>query len=189
MMELVNAMENYLVYAGDSGEEAARLFDGTVGEDGKLNSRGNDLRRIFDGGGNRTTGVGTLGGTSGRTGEQPAALADGDPVFAVIAINTNVVMTQTGVLDDYQEARGHFMAAVELDVQMEAAGQRVKPVSYVIHETAENLVFADERRQGQPYDYATAHTAAMHREAQVRRDLGITGGFAGGIVQTTMPKK
>jgi hypothetical protein len=147
------------------------------------------LARIFNGGGNRRQGVGTLGGTSGRTGDQPADLADGDPVFAVIAINTNVQMQQEGISDDYQEGRGHFMTAIALEEQSAGQGQAVKAVSYVIHESAENLVFAAERRNGDQYDYHSAHSAAMQREAVLRRDLHLTGGFAGGALITTMPRK
>src|SRR5262249_39449999 len=52
-------------------------------------------------------------------------------------------------------------------------GKEVRPVSMFIHESAENLVFA---REGGTINYL----AAIRREAFIRRELGITGGFAGG---------
>jgi hypothetical protein len=54
------------------------------------------------------------------------------------------------------------------------------------HESAENLVFA---QQGGSFDYGAAHSAAIRREAAIRKELGITGGFAGGgDIRTNVPK-
>ena len=54
--------------------------------------------------------------------------------------------------------------------------QVVQPAGLFIHESAENLAFA---RSGNR-DYDPAHAHALVREATIRRDLGFTGGFAGG---------
>jgi|SRR5215472_2277934 len=84
-----------------------------------------------------------LVGTSGRPGSlQPANLANGDSVFAVIVYNTGAVQTQSGI--DYGAAAGYQVAYVDPDlVAAEAQGlnQGVQPVSLFIHESQENLAF------------------------------------------------
>jgi hypothetical protein len=103
---------------------------------------------------------------------QPAALADGDPVFALIAYNENAVMTQDGV--------GAAGEAVKSGV-----GHPVAPASFFVHEAAEKLAF---RSQGN-WDYPQAHNAAIRREGQIRQDLRWAGGWAGGHVHTTVPRR
>jgi hypothetical protein len=128
-------------------------------------------------------------GTRGRVGSpQPANLAKGDPVFAVIAHNTKTVMTQISVDWRYADETEIFRtdcSPPEYFVQRSCAGQRVRPVSLFIHESDENLEFA---RQGD-YNYLRAHVHAIHREAAVRQALHISGGFAGGLIWSRIPRK
>ena len=183
--ELVGSADNYLYYSGTNGTEAAALFEGSfeTNKKGEVKPTDAGKRRIkrFEGTISNEEGAeGTLVGTRGR-GQgtlQPANLANGDPMFAVIAYNTGAVQTQGSVSKDYP---------VEAEAQAAGVGQRVRPVSLFIHESSENLVFA---QQGGRFDYGAAHTAAIRREATIRRELGITGGFAGGgDIRTNVPKK
>jgi len=96
LLGLVNATENYVYFAGTDGGAAADLFQGTRDDKGKLTNAGKAISNRFTCGGNYISGCGTQVGTTGRTNaDQPAKLANGDPVFAVIAINTNTVITET----------------------------------------------------------------------------------------------
>lgn len=185
LAEAVNSTDNYLYYAGTNGREAASLFQGMFETNKKGELKPTDAGKFrirqFEGTiPNRSGDEGTLVGTRGR-GQgtlQPANLANGDPVFAVIAYNTGAVQIQGAVSKDYP---------IELGAQTAGVGQRVRPVSLFIHETAENLVFA---QQGGRFDYGAAHSAAIRREATIRRELKITGGFAGGgQIQTNVPKR
>lgn len=173
LLDQVNSSDNYLYFAGTSGTDAAALFQGTTGKNGKPNQQGKDAANFFTCGGGITAGCGTVVGTLGRPGtRQPAALANGDPVFAVIGYNENAVQTQVGLGAAGGAARSGL-------------GQRIAPASLFTHESAENLAF---RSQGN-FNYQQAHDAAIRREAQIRQDLGAVGGFAGAEIRTTVPKK
>jgi hypothetical protein len=168
VFDLVDSADNYLYFSGTSGDAAAALFQGTMGSNGELNQQGKIAANYFTCGGGITEGCGTLVGTLGRPRTRwPAALASGAAVFTVIAYNEEVGLGDAG------------------DAARSGLGQRVAPASFFTHESAENLAF---RKQGN-FDYRQAHDAAIRREAQVRQDLGVVGGFAGAFVQTTVPKK
>jgi hypothetical protein len=118
-------------------------------------------------------------GTRGRSSTpQPGNLANGDPVFAVIAFNTLAVAQQYGIARDFPG---------EMAAQISGLGQRLKPISFFIHESAENREFA--RIGASDANYNAAHTAAQTREATIRAALGITGGFSGGAVRVTVPRE
>jgi RHS repeat-associated protein len=173
LLDQVNSTDNYLYFAGTTGDASALLFQGTTGKNGKLNQRGKDIANEFTCGGGRVTGCGVLVGTSCRmNAQQPADLTNGDPVFAVIAYNENAVLTQTGVGSAGEVAKAGI-------------GQGIAPASLFVHESAENLAF---RSQGN-WDYPQAHNAAIRREGQIRQDLHTGGGWAGGEIRTTVPKK
>ncbi|MGH9768147.1 MAG: RHS repeat-associated core domain-containing protein [Blastocatellia bacterium] len=184
ILEMVESTDTYLYFAGDnnSGEAVADLFNSTRDARGNLNEKGRNISNSFTGNNPARQG-GTQIGTTGRIPTpQPANLANGDPVFAVIAYNTNIVQTQTAVSYEYP---GGFLG------QMSGLGQRIEPVSLFIHESAENLEF---RRIGRftitLQDYNTAHTHAQYREAVIRSELGITGGFAGGgAITSRVPRQ
>jgi RHS repeat-associated protein len=181
---LVNATENYLFFAGTDGAAAADLFQGTRDAKGKLTDAGKDVSNSFTCGGNLIAGCGTAVGTAGRAGaKQPANLANGDPVFAVIAYNINAVQTQTATAyGSLNPVPDDVKAAQEAGV-----GKVVRPVRFFIHEAAENREFA---RQGAGnFNYANAHAHAIRREAVISRELKMTGGFAGGFLDTRVPKK
>jgi hypothetical protein len=135
---------------------------------------------------------GTLVGTKDRSGGtlDPANLANGDPVFAVIAYNTNTVQTQSKVDYQYTDVGEIFRtgcSAPECGVQRSGVGQRIRPVNLFIHESDENMEFARQGRGN--YNYPRAHVHAIHREAMIRRELHISGGFAGGVVDSRIPRK
>jgi RHS repeat-associated protein len=181
---LVNARENYVYFAGTDGGAVADLFQGTRDKKGKLNDDGKAISNRFTCGGNYVSGCGTQVGTAGRANsEQPARLANGDPVFAVIAYNINTVQTETKT--DYGT-----LNPVPADVkaaQESGVGQAVHPVSWFIHESTENRKFA-EQGAGK-MDYGTAHAHAIQRETAIRKALNIGGGFAGAFLDTRIPKK
>lgn len=181
---LVNAAENYVYFAGSDGGAAADLFKGTRDDKGKLTDKGKAISNRFTCGGNYISGCGTQVGTTGRTNaEQPANLANGDPVFAVIAMNVNTVVTQTNT--SYGT-----LSPVPADVeaaQKAGVGLVVRPVSFFIHESSENRKFAQQGAG--KMDYGSAHAHAIVREAAIRKALNITGGFAGAYLDTRIPKK
>jgi len=185
LAELVNSPKTFLVYSGADADAVARLFDGTVNKKGELNSLGKKIRDQF-----RETGV--VVGTSGRPGQnQPA----GDS-FMLIAINAETISNIQSGIGGYDFPDGF----IDADEQFSGLGQKVQPVGFLIHELAENLDFSRHGshpeftahiKSNKPmwgnyvrgyYDYRRSHNYAIHREAEIRRDLGITGGFAGGCL-------
>ena len=194
VLELVASNDNYVFYAGSSsdGMEVAGLFQGTTTTDKhgkkKLTDAGKNTVNFFTCNG-YNSGCGTRIGTTGRNGtDQPVNLVNGDPVFAVIAYNTNTVQTQTSVAYPTGTTEAE-RASLDADVggaQSEGLNKRVHPASFFYHESAENLIF---RERGDVNNYNPAHHEAMRREAAIRRDLGFTGGFSGGGLTTTVPKK
>jgi len=182
---LVRDSENYLYFAGTDSKDVNSLFQGATDAKGKLTSVGKTIANEFAAADGRITGGGTLVRTNGRLSDMtPANLANGDPVFAVIAYNTNATLTQEAVSSEISG-----FSNVETSTQKEGVGKVVKPVSFFIHESTENREFARQKRAGQPFNYNSAHTHAMHREASIRKALGITGGFSGGALITTINKK
>jgi len=180
----VTASESYLYFSGTNGADAAALFQGTTDKKGKLTNEGKSISNTFTCGGNLVSGCGTVVGTAGRAGaKQPANLANGDPVFAVIAYNLNTVQTQTATnYGNLNPVPDDVKAAQEAGV-----GKVVRPVRLFIHESAENIEFS---RQGAGnFNYPNAHAYAIRREAAISRELKMTGGFAGGFLDTRVPKK
>jgi RHS repeat-associated protein len=193
LLDLVNSSDNNLYYAGTDGAEAAALFQGSVDKNGKVTQVGKNRANEFTGNNDNRQG-GTLLGTTGRSGQnQPANLANGDPVFFVLAINTESVQTQVGVSfgPSFSSTVGDglVLAIASGDLQREGLNQQVRPVSIAIHESAENLEFANQRDAGNSMNYTSAHNLAIEREAVIRRELKITGGFAGGLIQPRVPKR
>jgi RHS repeat-associated protein len=178
LYDLVTTSDTYIYYAGTDGEEAANLFD--VSGD-----RRRQLINQFTGRGYEQ-GVGTMIGTTGRGGQnQPlprSPMENADRVHFALAFNTRLVIEQTGI------SGGEF-ANVEVDAQRAGVGQRVLPVSFFIHESAENLAFQGQRGEPGPYNYGAAHSSAMRREAIIKQELRIPGGFAGGQLRTTIPRE
>ena len=192
----VESNDTYVYFAGTDGAAAVDLFDGQNLNNGTVapltaNQRRDQANR-FEGNGPENAG-GTLVGTNGRAGSlHPSNLANGDPVFAVIAYNTGAVQTQTGISQVTQGPSGAHVDAdgvpIEFGEQVRGLGKRVQPASLFIHESDENLVFARmpaNRRQG---GYNEAHEHAMRREGAIRWALNITSGFAGGVIQTRVPR-
>jgi RHS repeat-associated protein len=174
--DMVSSPLIFEYFAGTNGEDAARLFKGTTKSNDKLNQSGKDLRDRFT---CHLGGCGTLVGTTGRPlANQPADLATGDSVFMVIAYNEQTVTTQTGTGNvDPNSPVGQASAA--------GVGKTVLPVSTFIHESAENYAWA---KLVPSWSYAAAHGLAQIREADIRRDLNISGGFAGGFLNVTVPE-
>ena len=193
LLGLVNATENYLYFAGTNGTAAADLFQGSRDDRGRTTSLGRGRARDFEGNNEQRRG-GTLVGTTGRDHAlQPANLANGDPVFAVIAYNTNTVQTQVGISNAFNfvgfggREGGASFSTTAGAAQRAGLNQVIRPVSLFIHESAENRDFAQRGAANSRYPFAHKH--AMLREATIRRELNITGGFAGGVVQSRVPRR
>jgi RHS repeat-associated protein len=188
---LVNASESYLFYVGNRFEDIADAFDGALNEDGDLTNKGKAMRDSFRGVG-YNTGGGTASGVRGRPSTlfTPGQLANGDPLFSIIAVNSDALMVQTGVgrHPTMLEMANGTLVMVEQAAQTSGLFQTVSPASYFIHEGVEAQVFA---RTGfsSPTAYINAHRTAIVREAAIRRDLGLTGGFAGGLQTITFPRR
>lgn len=195
LAELIQSPETFLVYLGANAESVARLFEGTVDDQGKLNDKGKAIAKEFK---ERSYIVSTRGRP--LSANQPA-----NGVFTVLAINPATFnLVQTGVSSD-----------TETD-QSGGLNQTVKPVSLMIHELAENLDFSvngtganapkpDESLKEKKAtralydqqvnkargfeDYARAHRYAIRREAKIRNDIKtITGGYAGGSLERPKEK-
>lgn len=193
--QLIGRDQTFLVYLGADANAVAKLFAGTTNADGSLNKEGQKIAKKFNE-------DGSIVGTNGRPlSEQPS----GD-IFTVLAINP-------AAYDYNQIGTGSY--GVETETLQTGIGQRVRAVSLLIHELAENLDFSINGAGGghpapdktlykkkatralyqQQYnlyiggvDYERAHKSAISREVQIRRDLTtINGGFAGGSL--AKPKK
>lgn len=186
MLGLVNATENYIYFAGTDGTAAADLFQGSRDDTGRITSSGRRISDEFTGNNRRTQAAGSVVGTRGRLRgvNEPANLANGDPVFAIIAYNTNAMFTQSRInyqYTDISEIGRNGCAALVCGAQRSGVGQVVRAVSFFIHESSENLEFA--RIGASQANYDAAHQYAMRREAAIRRELRIGGGFAGGMLE------
>ncbi|QYO67996.1 RHS repeat domain-containing protein [Leptolyngbya sp. 7M] len=187
---LVEAPEMYLFYHGNDFGEIADLFDGAFNDKGKLTRYGQDLKRKFEG---RTRGqrphIGSIVAVYGRpSGIQPGSI-NGTPLFAIIAVNSDIPIIQTGIgtgdsrnrmLESFSDGGG----IIAPSAQASGIFQRVSAASYFIHEGAEaqtfkRIGFVDFR--GKP-NYRRAHSEAMRIEARIREAIELTGGFAGGAV-------
>lgn len=185
--------EIQLWHAGVDGNAVVDLFEGTRNPNGGLTSAGTRIRDLFNGNTPNRRG-GFVIGTRGRAiADQPSGFLTftlGEPVFAVIAFNTNVEITQSGVDDRYTDESGHIL---EFWSQFEGLGQRVSPANLFRHEAEENYAFAIMSAFGIPLNadaYYAAHQHAMRREAEVRNSLtGNQGGFAGGELERRVPRR
>jgi RHS repeat-associated protein len=191
LYDLVTSPDIQVWHAGVDGNAVAGLFRDTRNNNGRLNRRGENIRDEFNG---RQEGQGTAGGyvlgTTGREGSYQPADFNGEAVFAVIAFNTNTVMTQEGVNERHVDSDGRIF---EFWSQFEGLGQRVSPANFFRHEGEENIVFAFLRDEGIPLDgnaYLTAHRMSMATEGVIRRSLKeFQGGFAGGgNIKSNVPR-
>jgi RHS repeat-associated protein len=186
---LVASPQIYLFYAGTDENEAASYFTNKEA-----------ARREFNGTrrGYKPGQGGSVTGTTGREAPEPAKLPTGEDVYFAMTINTNAVITQSSDLGENLRGMGtgtpfnkDILAAL-----ISGAGQQVQPISFFIHEAAEKQKF-EEIGFTQPYsaqpngrsNYGTAHNYGKEREAAIRRELGLTGGFAGGIITRHVPQR
>ena len=135
-------------------------------------------------------------GTAGRGNASPADLPNGEAVFAAIPIDTaNLFTQQTDLTKNLQYGRDESGTPFDMNVVgalIQGMGHKVQPVSLFIHEAAENLRFAQIGvhhpvlgvGKGHKFDnHHRAHNYAKRREAVIRQELNISGGFAGGALQ------
>ncbi|HKS30534.1 MAG TPA: RHS repeat-associated core domain-containing protein [Pyrinomonadaceae bacterium] len=180
---LVNVGEIYLFYNGNDFREIADLFDGATNERGELTREGRQLQRIFNGNYYNQPHLGYLVAVGGRRGQyaQPGKI-DGAPIFAIIAINSDIPMIQEG-LDTRTSDFANGGGIVALSGQLSGLGQRVSAASFFIHEGAEaqtfNRIGFINRFSGRD-NYLNAHQEGMRVEERIRQALKLTGGFAGG---------
>jgi hypothetical protein len=187
LLGIIQASENYLFYGGTDGAAAAALFKDMVDKDGKVVKNAKDRANEFTGNNDQRRG-GSLVGTTGRHAAlQPANLANGDPVFCVIAYNTNAVFTQDKLGGTSQLTIADALSSTSEVAAAQASGlnQKIRPGSFVIHEATENREFS---RIG-VNNYDAAHSHALTREALLRKEMKLTGGFSGGHVHKEVPKK
>ncbi|MBA3439255.1 MAG: hypothetical protein H0T92_05235 [Pyrinomonadaceae bacterium] len=170
LFDFTTAPDLMVFYAGRDGEAVAELFINTC----KLYPR-TRIAQTFTGQG-YIWGGGHVSGIRGR----PLVPQPASDVFAVIAFHTGAIAQQT-------EVSRHF-ASVAVAEQAEGVGKVVPLMALYLHEVAEVLAFAEQRRRGQTLNYKAAHTAAIEREAAVRRQRKMVGGFAGGSLRFTVPQ-
>ena len=95
-------------------------------------------------------------------------------MYSVIAYNTNAIGIEVDELYygvDYETIPDNVVSAEVSGIQ-----QKISPVGLFIHESAEALAFR-----------AYAHSRAILKEALIRADLHIAGGFAGAKVKYSVP--
>jgi RHS repeat-associated protein len=159
--DMVESPANFLYYAeaGTDGKAAAKEL-----VDGAANSSGNltGVGRYAAGSfacQGRDSYCGWLVQTRGRPNDVDPTL----PYFAAIGLNEFTAFTEQG--------------------------RPVSPVSFFIHESAENLEFLKQfgRFDSNFWNYDDAHGMAFFREMMIRLDLtNIPGGFGGGDVNSTI---
>ncbi len=132
---------------------------------------------------------GTAIGLAGRPlADQPADLANGTPVYSVIAYNTNAIGIEVDELYygvDYETIPDNVVSAEVSGIQ-----QKISPVGLFIHESAEALAFRAYVNMYGSFDagaYPYAHSRAILKEALIRADLHIAGGSAGAKVKYSVP--
>jgi len=167
LYDLVNNKKVFEFFAGvgGDGKEAASLFvDGTGNFSRKSDSKQFEER-------------GSLIGTKGREGQaQPA----GD-VFALIAWNLSFVVRQDS--SDVPTPSSLAKAAVNAGKK-----QEVPFSALYVHEASENLAFDSMGKTTfDSADYGNAHFAAIEREALIRQQGNLRGGFAGGSLSLSRP--
>jgi RHS repeat-associated protein len=196
LVELINRPQIFLVYLGADADSVARMFEGTVGKDGKLNDKGKKIAETFKN-------EGYIVRTAGRPGFNETIAGE---AFTVLAIDPKgFSRTQEGDAGIAEFTSGN--------------NQKVAAVSMMMHELAENLDFSirgthsgtmpnrkDKQFKGKEgkklYDalyaeargwnaYPRAHGFAQQYEIRLRQDLkGISGGFAGAVLGAAEhPKK
>lgn len=169
LFDFVNGPELIVFYAGTDGAAVANLFI----RECRLYPP-EKIARTFNGHG-YVWGGGHISGIEGRRGvPQPA-----NEVFAVIAFHTSATVQQIAVSQ-------HF-STVATAAQHAGVGKDVPLAALYLHEVAEVLAFAEQRRRGQALNYREAHAAAIEREAEIRGQRKMDGGFAGGMLRFAVP--
>ncbi len=126
--ELVGRSETFLVYLGADSSAVAKLFAGTTNDDGSLTKEGKRIQKVFEANG-------YIVNTRDRPGQAGESAGD---VFTVLATNPEAFNYEQGGV-----ASSSFgITEDEARIQAGGIGQRVRPVSLLIHELAENLDFA-----------------------------------------------
>jgi hypothetical protein len=162
--ELAESDEVYVFYYGDDPKEAVSHVQAT----GKYAKSLEDAYTFKD----RSAGGGTLINTRGRP-RQPVAPEEG--VFAVVAVNPNVTVTQVGV--------GNVAGTPEEATAQAGVGKEVPHYRMFMHEAAEKQEFA--KQEPVASDYQSAHYVAIQSEAILEQERKEDVGFAGGDVRTT----
>ncbi len=187
---LVNAPELYLFYYGNDFGEIQDLFEGATDDRGRLTSEGRILQRRFEGRlPGRAPHLGYITAVRGRPGAYAQPTSD-SLIFAIVALNSDIPMVQTGIDFNFREEFAGGGGIVALGSQMSGVGQRVRAASFFIHEGAEAQIFKrigfthpildpDGRKR---WAYKSAHSEAMRIEERIGINIGLVGGFSGGIL-------
>lgn len=179
LFDLVNDQESILFFAGTDANVAGEFVE--ENKDSPGNSR-EFLKKQFTGEA-YIAGGGYFVATKGRVANNggPVTGTPVDGLFAVVAFNTEAKFFEIQGKSDTDSTRD----------KKDPADLSVAISSFYIHEGAETLDFARQKRAGitlNPAAYSTAHAAAISREDKIREQLKITGGKAGGSIRTIAPK-
>lgn len=170
LYELVTAPEQVIFYVGTDSQAAAELFVSDCPRHPSHCVAAKFAGTQYAHGGGHVVGI------RGR----PLVPQPAGEAFAVVAFNTAARVQQTGTARQFAE--------VAVAEQAAGSGQQVPLAALFIHEAAEVLEFARQRKRGERFDYTAAHTAAIRREAEIRGQRRLSGGFAGGDLQITTPR-
>jgi RHS repeat-associated protein len=180
LYDLVNDAETFLFYAGTDAERAGSFVE--ENKDSRSLSR-EQLKKQFTGEA-YAAGGGYFVATRGRVTDAGGA-ATGTPIdgiFAVIAFNTDAQFFEIQGVSDTDSTRDKKKDPDYLSVSLAA---------FYIHEGAENLDFARQKREGiilNSSAYRVAHNAAITRENKIREQIKMVGGKAGGSIRSIAPK-
>jgi RHS repeat-associated protein len=180
LYDLVNDAETILFYAGNDADKAGSFVE--ENKDSKSFSR-DQLKKQFTGEA-YAAGGGYFVATRNRVADNGGA-ATGTPtegIFAVIAFNTDANFFEIQGVSDTDSTR---------DKKKDHADLAVPLAAFYIHEGAETLDFARQKREGSTINqsaYRTAHNAAITRENKIREQINMIGGKAGGSIRSVAPK-
>jgi hypothetical protein len=179
LYELANNTEIFLLYAGTDAEQAVSFLE----NDKKFNRPRRWLKKLFIGE-TYSTGGGYFAATRGRLNHnnEECLAPPVNGIFAVIAINTEAEFFAVQGISDIFPLRDTKRDPDDLPLALS---------SLYLHEAAENLVFARQKRAGillNQTAYYVAHRAAVKRGNKIFRQLKLAA-FDGDLWSKTPNNK
>ena len=187
---LVGEQGLYVFYSGNDFNEISHLFEGAQKKDkngnvivaqkgddkgqAELTEYGENLKRQFEGKNQqgKPNRIGYVVRVRGRFKNESPSNLNGKPIYAMIAVNSDVPIVQSGVESGFSE-------------HTEGLSNQVAVSSMFIHEAAEaqefgRIGFFDKNGKT---TYKQAHSHAIRVEIKVFKALKRTGGYAGGVLE------